>query len=166
MHFFRRIILELEKRQIKYLVIGGLAVNLYGYSRVTRDLDIMLSFDEENVQKFIVMIKEVGFIPRVPVDIIELADPAKRLFWRESKNMKVFTVLNPDNDFEYIDIMIMDYLNFDEAYKQREILSDGDLTVSTISFDDLIKLKEISGRDRDLYDIKILKQIMEKEIGK
>lgn len=61
--------------------------------------------------------------------------------------------------------MIMNYIDFDEAYKKREVLSDGDLTVSTVSFEHLIKLKETSGRDRDLYDVKILKEIMEKENG-
>lgn len=162
--FFQKVIKGLEDKKIRYLVIGGLAVNLYGYNRMTKDLDIMLSFDSENVNKFKELVEDLGFKPRVPVDIIEIADPNNREFWKDKKNMKVFSVFNPENDDEIVDVMIMDYIDFEEAYKNRKILSDKSNAVSVVSFEDLIKLKEISGRDRDLYDIKILKKILEKEI--
>ncbi len=161
--FFQKVIKGLEDKKIRYLVIGGLAVNLYGYNRMTKDLDIMLSFDSENVNKFKELVEDLGFKPRVPVDINEISDPNNRKFWKDKKNMKVFSIFNPENDDEIVDVMIMDCIDFEEAYKNRKILSDKSNVVSVVSFDDLIKLKEISGRDRDLYDIKILKKILEKE---
>ena len=83
--YFRKILKELEKRNIKYLAIGGVAVNLYGYNRVTNDLDIMISFDLENVKRLVKMAKDLGFKPRVPVEIEELADPKKREYWKKEK---------------------------------------------------------------------------------
>ena len=47
---YEKILTELEKNNIKYMVIGGLAVNLYGFPRVTQDLDLMVSFEKENME--------------------------------------------------------------------------------------------------------------------
>ena len=158
---FRKIITELEKRKIRYLIIGGVAVNLHGYSRVTKDLDLMISFEEENVNKFIELINDLGYAPKVPVEIKELADPEKREHWKKEKNMQVFSVRNPDDEFEYIDVMIQDHIDFEKAYKDRKILADDKISVSVVSIDDLINLKELAGRGRDLLDLKILKKLKE-----
>jgi hypothetical protein len=40
--FFETIETETRKRDLQFLVIGGLAVNLYGYSRDTADLDLLI----------------------------------------------------------------------------------------------------------------------------
>jgi predicted nucleotidyltransferase len=39
----------LEEHQVRYLVIGGVAVNLHGYSRNTKDIDIWVAADEPNL---------------------------------------------------------------------------------------------------------------------
>jgi len=161
--FFKKILKELEKRNIKYLTIGGVAVNLHGYNRITNDLDIMISFDPENIEKLAMMAKDLGFKPRVPVEIKELADPQKREYWRKEKNMKVFSIYNPENDFEIVDIMINDDIDFDTAYKNRQVQSDENFNVSIVSINDLIKLKELAGRDRDLVDLKILKELKDRK---
>lgn len=158
---FKKIISELEKRKIRYLIIGGVAVNLHGYSRVTNDLDLMISFEKENINKFIELIKDLGYTPKIPVDIKELANSDKREEWKKEKNMQVFSVRNPDNEFEYIDVMIQDHLDFEKAYKNRKIFADDKISVSVVSIDDLISLKQIAGRGRDLLDMKLLRKLKE-----
>ncbi len=158
---YKNLLLELEEKGVKYLVIGGIAVNLYGHPRVTKDLDLMISFEKTNMDKFIGIIKSLKLKPRVPVEIEELADNNKREMWKQERNMKVFSFYNPANDLEVIDIMIQDYINFDEAYKKAEKISDGKLIVSMISIDDLIKLKEIANRPNDRADIEVLKKLKE-----
>ena len=158
---YKKILLKLEENGVKYLVIGGIALNLYGHPRVTKDLDLMISFEKENMDKFIEIIKSFKLKPRVSVEIEELADKNKREHWKQERNMKVFSFHNPENDLEVVDIMIQDYINFDEAYKKAEKVSDGSLTVSLISIDDLIKLKEIANRPNDRADIEVLKKLKE-----
>jgi hypothetical protein len=34
---------------VKYLVVGGLAVNAYGYERLTRDVDLVIGLEPENI---------------------------------------------------------------------------------------------------------------------
>ena len=156
---YKKILSELEEKGVKYLVIGGIAVNLYGHPRVTKDLDLMVSFEKNNMDKFIEIIKSFKLKPRVPVEIEELADKNKREFWKKEKNTKVFSFYNPENDLEVIDIMIQDYIDFDAAYKKVEKVSDGKLSVSMVSIDDLIRLKEIANRPNDRADIEVLKKL-------
>jgi hypothetical protein len=42
---FRRV---LNKHGVKYLMAGGFAVNLYGYTRATNDIDLLLKDDNNN----------------------------------------------------------------------------------------------------------------------
>ena len=163
--FFKRILKELENRKIKYLAIGGVAVNLYGYNRITNDLDIILSFEEKNVNIFVELMNDLGLKPKVPVDPSELANLEKREFWKKERNMKVFSFFNPNNEQEVVDVMIQDYINYDEALKNSKLMKDQNISVPVISIDNLIRLKEISGRGRDLADIKILKKLKERSDG-
>ena len=90
--FYERIFRELRKKEIRYLVIGGIAVNIHGYSRATGDLDIMISFDKGNLDEFIALLQELGFKPRIPVRVEEFGDPEKVDKWKKEKHMKVFSV--------------------------------------------------------------------------
>ena len=160
---YEKILAALEKNDIRYLVIGGLAVWLHGYDRATKDLDLMVSFEKDNMDKFIKIVKSLGLKPRVPVEPDELADKNKREFWKNEKNMKVFSFYNPENDTEIIDIMIQDYIDFEEAYKSKNLVEFRGLgiKIKVISIDNLIKLKEIAGRSTDKIDIEKLRKVQE-----
>lgn len=159
--FYERVFKELAIRKIRYLVIGGIAVNIYGYFRATGDLDLMLSLETENLKEFIKLVHTLGFVPRIPVRIEELKDPKKVEAWKKEKHLKVFSVYNPKNEIEHIDIMIENYIDFVSAYKNREVFTAKDIEISVISIDDLIKLKRIAGRKRDEIDIEALRKIKE-----
>ena len=158
---YEQIFRECSMQGIKYLVIGGIAVNLHGFFRATGDLDIMLSFDETNVEKFIKMVKDLAFVPRVPVPLQDFADGRKRKSWIRDKHMKVFSVFNPKNPMEHIDVMVLECIDFEKAYKSRKAFSVGHFKIPVVSIPDLIKLKQIAGRERDKIDIKALKKIQE-----
>ena len=159
--FYLKIFEALHKSGVKYLVIGGIAVNLHGYDRLTGDIDILMSFSPENVDKFISFAEGLGFKPKTPVSIKDLADGDKRRLWIEEKNAKVFTIYNPKNMLECIDVMIMEYIDFEEALSRAEYVQAGELKIPLVSIDDLIKLKEIAGRQRDALDIRALQIIKE-----
>lgn len=164
--FFERIFSEFQKRRIKYVVIGGVAVNLHGFQRATGDLDIVISYDKTNIKKLILMIKDLGLRPRISVSMDDLADADKRREWALEKNMKVFSVYNPRDVLECVDIMLDDYANFDEIYKRRKILSAGNLKISIIALDQLIKMKKEVGRERDKIDMAALQSIRKMNRGK
>jgi len=160
--FFEKVFRKLNEHRVKYLVIGGAAVNFHGFIRVTNDLDLMILLDKENVNRFSKAANELGYIPRVPVKIEDIADINKREEWIKEKNMKVFSIINPNQDEEIVDIMVMDYIDFNEAYKNKKAISVNGEEIQIISIKDLIKLKEILGRPQDILDIKMLLKIWDR----
>ncbi|MFA5098382.1 MAG: DUF6036 family nucleotidyltransferase [Candidatus Margulisiibacteriota bacterium] len=156
--YYEDIIKKLNKKKIKYLLIGGIAVNLHGVQRATGDMDIMLAMDKSNLLKFVSAVEELGLEPKVPVDPRELADPVKVNEWKRKKNMKVFSFWDIDNPYIVIDVMTENYIAFERAYKRRKVIESWGVKVPIISMKDLIELKKIAGRPQDLADIEALKK--------
>jgi hypothetical protein len=164
--FYEGVFKALNAARVKYLVAGGVAVNLHGFVRATADLDILISLDDENVKRFIGVAKKRAFKPRVPVKIEDFADPEKRKSWIQEKRMKVFSVYNPADEFEHIDVMIDVCIDFDHAFLRKKIINIGPMKVPVVGLKDLIKLKEAANRGRDLMDIAALKRLGELKNGK
>ncbi|MBI4975417.1 hypothetical protein HZC20_01950 [Candidatus Peregrinibacteria bacterium] len=74
MKFFENVFKELNAEKIKYLVVGGVAVNLYGYARFTGNIDILLLLEKENLLKMAKVMNKLGYIERLPVSIMSLVD--------------------------------------------------------------------------------------------
>lgn len=51
MNIFQKVFTVFNKEKIKYLVAGGVAVNLHGYMRFTGDIDILVLLEENNLKK-------------------------------------------------------------------------------------------------------------------
>ena len=56
-----KIIRLLNKHKIKYLLIGGFAVVLYGVPRSTFDIDIAISLDAKCIKKTLDLLSGLGF---------------------------------------------------------------------------------------------------------
>jgi predicted nucleotidyltransferase len=48
---FIKVLEALEKHEVDYILIGGVAVILYGMQRLTRDVDVFLKSVPENIDK-------------------------------------------------------------------------------------------------------------------
>lgn len=156
---YERIFRAFEAADLHYVIVGGMAVNLHGYDRMTGDLDIVIALTDEGISRFITAVKALGMIPRVPVNIDDFAQPQKRHEWIHEKNMKVFSVSNPKNPMEHVDVMISNIIDFETLYRNSVLMSADDLHLRIASIPDLIKLKQHAGRERDLIDIKALQRI-------
>ncbi|MBU0672692.1 MAG: nucleotidyltransferase [Candidatus Margulisbacteria bacterium] len=141
--FYEDIFRNLQEKNIRYLVIGGIAVNLYGVQRATADIDLILSMSDENLSNFIALTEELGLRPK-------------------EKNMRAFAFEHPDDPSVVIDVMIEDLLPFEAAYERKQIMQAGGVNVSTISLADLIKIKQASGREQDLADVEALEKFGER----
>lgn len=151
---------ELNKEKIKYIVVGGMAVNFYGIPRMTYDIDLLLYLEDNNLKKFLSLMKNWGFKPKVPVDIMDFADKGKREDWIKNKNMKAFNLVNPAWAIREIDIIIDTPVDYKKAIKTVKDIKLYNVTVPTISINDLILMKSESGRIQDKEDIKGLKKIL------
>ena len=157
--FYRELFKAFEAARLLYLVVGGLAVNLYGYVRMTVDLDIMIDLSEENVERLVLVMQDLGYVPRVPAPPAELVSREKREEWIREKGAVVFTFIDPNNMLKHLDIFLSNPTDFAEAYAQHRVFPIGDTVIRAVSLETLIRLKEMAGRPRDLEDVRHLKMI-------
>ena len=139
--------------------MGGIATILHGYIRVTADVDLAVDLRAEEAEKAIRVLSGYGFKPQAPVDPMRFADANQRARWVEEKGMEVFSLFLPDNPGLTVDLFARHPLPFDELWS-RSVLMDLDGTpVRVCSIDDLIELKRLAGRPKDLVDIDKLSRI-------
>ena len=156
--FYNEVLKEFCDQKIKYLVVGGLAVNLHGVPRLTYDLDVVVSLDEKNLLKICEVMERLDFKPRLPVGVLDLADPEKLKMWINEKNMKAFSFIHKKDAFKVFDIVIDHPLDFKKAYKARyKCKTSSSIQIPVVSMEDLILMKKISGREKDESDIQMLK---------
>jgi hypothetical protein len=139
--------------------VGGLSVNLYGVPRVTQDIDIVIAMDRENVLKITSLLKELGYVPRLPVSPDDLANPDKVKDWIENKNLKTFSFYHKNENYKVIDIVLVHPLDFEKSFKNRTVKRAKDIDIYLASIDDVVKMKEFSGRSQDLSDIEMLNKV-------
>ncbi|MCK4527300.1 nucleotidyl transferase AbiEii/AbiGii toxin family protein [candidate division WOR-3 bacterium] len=163
--FYLDIIRAFNHEGVKYLVVGGVAVNLYGIPRMTVDLDIAADLSIENLKKILKVMKKRRLKPHIPVSPEDLLDSEKRKEWIEKRNMFVFSFENPDRPFEILDIILEYPIPFEKMYARKVILEAEGIEIPLISRDDLIEMKKNSGRKQDLSDVEILKRIAKIEKG-
>lgn len=154
--YFDKIIKTLNKHNIKYLIVGGLAINLYGIPRFTKDIDIVCDMSEDNLKRLIKAIKELGYKPRVPIKIDDFAKPELRSKWKKEKGMLAFAFFDPKDYFKELDIVMQEKLSFDKMYKNKVVMKMDKVNVYVCSIDDLIKLKKTASRKQDISDIEAL----------
>jgi hypothetical protein len=150
---------ELNNAKVQFLIVGGLAVNLYGAPRVTQDIDIMIALDRENVGHFNMVLKKLGYVPRVAVDPEGLADQAIRDRWIKEKNMKAFSYFHQKDSYKVVDVVLFSPIDFKTARTRQTVKQVSGVPLPLIGIDDLITMKESSGREQDLSDVSLLKKI-------
>jgi len=129
-----------EDRNVRGLVIGGVAASLLGRPRVTHDVDSLVLLEREEWDDFLTEGKKFGFVLRVS-DAIAFAQ----------KN-RVFLVCHEPSGID-VDISI-GALPFEEEAIRRGLTVDlSGVRVPIPTPEDLIIMKAIAHRPRDMADI-------------
>ncbi len=154
------LIKELSKADIKYVVCGGVACVLQGVERATYDLDISVSFEENNLRKLIEVMKNSKLIPRIPEPVENLLDENKRKEWFEKKGALVYTFLSGKTPLQ-LDVFLNYPRTYDELFKNSDELEIDNVKFKVSSIEDLLFVKRMidPARDKDLTDIKELEKI-------
>jgi len=157
---YRDIFEALNRANIRYLVVGGVAVNLHGHRRFTADIDILLALDEENLAKMTTLMHAMGYIERLPVQLQALSDPEKIQQFLDEKGMTAYTFLSDNRERVDIDVLAAKSLAF-EKYEKRKVVLDIDegIHVPVVSIDDLLALKREANRSKDIEDVQILLEL-------
>ena len=143
---------------MRYLVAGGLAVNVHGYLRFTKDVDLVVQLERDNILRALAALGALGYRPTIPVRAELFADPAQRESWARDKGMQVFQLWSDQHRETPIDIFVTEPFAFDQEYAQALVkpLQD-DLSVPFVTIPTLIRMKQLADRPQDRIDIEHLR---------
>jgi hypothetical protein len=162
LHTLEIILGALDSANVRYLVAGGVAVNAYGYRRLTQDLDLVIELQIENVVRALDVLTGLGYRPTVPVAIEEFADPEKRAEWIERKNMQVFSLESDTYSDTTVDIFAREPFDFEVEFAAAETHNLApQVALPLVRLSTLIAMKQEAGRLRDQDDIEHLLWIVE-----
>ncbi len=156
------IVLELERREVRYLVVGGLAVIAHGYVRFTADVDIVMDPSTDNLRRAVEALAVLDYRPRAPVPITDYVDAANRRQWASEKGIRVFSLFSPKHPETEVDLFLDPPFDFgpvfDRAVRQR--ITDR-VEAWVVGYEDLVALKREAGRPLDEEDLRRLQWVRE-----
>ena len=70
--FYLEVFRALEEHKVRYLLVGGLAMNLHGVPRMTMDIDLVIALDIKNLEGFIGAAVSLQLKPVLPIALSDL----------------------------------------------------------------------------------------------
>ncbi|MEO6331121.1 MAG: hypothetical protein ABIV11_01265 [Gemmatimonadaceae bacterium] len=137
----------LASAQVRFIVIGGVAAQLLGSPRVTRDLDILYDIAADNLDCLAdVLVRWHPYLRGVEPGLPFIPD---------SKTIKAVEVLNLDTDFGWFDILqrVAGIGAYADAIRAADSVVIGDFSVNVLSLEALIRSKLATGRPRDKIEV-------------
>ena len=144
----------LQKNDVRYIMIGGFAINLHGYSRATKDIDIWIEDTLDNRKKLRKALKEQG---SGDYSLIETMDFIPG--WTDFQ-------LNMGFKLDImVDIKGLEKIGFAECFKYAVVAEIETVIVRFLHYNHLITCKQAAGRPKDLLDIEELEKIRKASEG-
>ena len=140
----------LGERGAKYIVIGGVACNLHGLMRATKDIDLLIPKDIRNAEVVLEALGELTFGIAKELDATEVAS-------------KPFTIIG---DTPRVDLLtVARKVKYEEAMETARTAKVDGVKIVYAGLDVLLKTKD-TDRLQDQADIERLKQIKGKRAPK
>jgi predicted nucleotidyltransferase len=151
----RELLARLIEADVRFVLVGGLAVNAWGYLRATRDIDFVPDPDPGNLARLDAVLRELG--GKVDVDGELLAGTAISTFLRTGDRTLVATELGQVDVLQGLP-QVPRFAALEE--KAKDVDLDG-LLVRVCSLEHLIGMKRASERPRDREDLAALEAVQE-----
>ena len=156
----KAIVKSLNDAQVQYLIVGGVAVVAHGYERLTKDLDLVISLERENIVRGLRALMAIGYQMRIPVTPEQFADPELREQWRREKHMVVLPLWSDLHRRTPVDVFVYEPFDFAKEWKRALRLPVfGNELAAIVGYSALLKLKESAGRRQDLADVEKLRKL-------
>ena len=151
--FLARLVSALDQGKVPYAIVGGYAVALHGAVRGTVDIDLVLRFTKKDFQAAAEAFLSLGLVSKLPLEAGEVFDFREEYI--EKRNLIAWSFYNPSVPSEVVDVVITHDLRVMKTLSIRA----GKLIIKILAIDDLIRMKESSGRPQDLEDVRALKRL-------
>jgi hypothetical protein len=151
----RPILGVLVRHEVRFVVIGGIAASLQGSTTITNDFDICYARDQENLERLVTALTELGAMLRGPQEPV-----AFRLDARALKAGLNFTFDTKYGPFDCLGEAGGSF-DYDQLRRNADAMNLVGTNVSVASLDDLIRMKRAAGRNKDLIEIENLSALRE-----
>lgn len=132
----------LSEQKIKYIILGGVAVSIYGEPRLTADIDVNIIFNKKRISEFLERARNYNFYPAFPdAENIAKKTGVIPVNFIKGKTTGKFDIIIAENILEYT------------AIERGRLKKIGPLKLRLISPEDLIIHKIASFRPRDIDDV-------------
>jgi hypothetical protein len=149
----------LERHEVRYVVIGGLAAGIRGSPYITRGVDVTPAQNRDTFMKLAAALRELEAKLRVP----DLDDPVEvRLDERSFEQGTTWTYVTKHGNLD-IALLPDGTLGYDDLRRAatRERLTDS-LEVVVAALADVIRSKEAAGREKDRAVLPVLRHVLER----
>jgi hypothetical protein len=147
---FEKLLARLADGEVQFIVVGGVAVTLHGYVRLTEDVDILIEPSEENVSRLLAALADFGqgFARELSTADFTDDEGAIRIVEEsEQSQLDVFTRMSG--------------LRFADLIGDADSFDLGNRPIRYASKAALIRLKGNSSRDKDRIDAAALHRLLE-----
>jgi len=134
---FKEFIQCLNENKIKYLLVGGWAVGIYGHPRATKDIDFLFAVDQKNINQ---IEKALAAFGGPPIDL-------------EKFKEKGYVIRIGNSPIQIDMINSADGIDINDCFKRKKIIEYDGIKINTIAMEDLIINKKTSARNIDLHDV-------------
>jgi len=138
---FEDLLALLEKHQVRYLIIGGLAFIYHAKPRYTKDMDIWVDFSLENLAKANAALKEFGSPDALSTE----------------RNDEVLQMGMAPNRIDFF--LRIEGMEFEEAWDTRVQGSYGESAAIWIDLDSLLKIKSSIDKPKHQEDARVLREV-------
>jgi len=161
---YKNFLALLSEKQVRYLLVGGYAVQYYGHSRPTSDLDIWIAADPLNARRLTDVFQDFG-VERT--ELLEDSFQDKNRLIRLQIPPLIIEILNPiisqkpenlsriqGNQTQQIEILtIQSGASFEACFTERVVDYLDGVEVNIISLRRLQAVKGATDRPKDIQDL-------------
>ena len=145
---FEKLLVILAEAAVDFVLVGGVAVTLHGYVRLTEDVDILIESSPSNIHRFLDSLADYveGF--------------ARELYREDFTDEEGAIRIVEETELSQIDVFTrMSGLRYPDLRTDASILSLQGHEIAYASKAALIRLKSGSVREKDQFDVAALKQL-------
>ena len=142
---YEKLLAKLAQSEVKFIIVGGVAVALNGFVRTTEDVDILIESSGQNVQRLLGALSNFGQGHASELSPADFSDSEGAVRIIEDFPLDVFTVMRGKH---YPDLIA--------STKSTRI---GDVDLCYLDAEALIALKMDSQRDQDRIDVSALRSL-------
>ncbi|MBO9585542.1 MAG: nucleotidyltransferase [Flavobacterium sp.] len=136
------------ENKVKYITIGGFAVNIYGYNRNTGDIDIYLEDTLENRLNLRKALKSINLGDFETIETMQFIPGWTDFTLNYGLRLDIMTAVKGLEDKTFSSLL-------DDA----TIVMIGETPVYFIDYENLIIAKKASNRPKDILDIEELEKV-------